>query len=295
MISVQEAFDKFKSRLELTDREQADASRRHQEIREYLREQFEIDRDFLTGSYARWTKTKPLKDVDIFFVLGREEREYRERHPDVILEKFREVLAEKYGKDRISLGRRSVEVDFGVQAVEDQTNDQVMSVDVVPAFAKGSHYEIPDRTTAAWVLTDPEIHAELATKANKVFSGEWKPLVKMIKKWNQTAGRPVKPGFLLEVMALDLFVPDFSGGYPYELKGFFATAADRINETWGDPAKLGPAVSDQMDEAKASVARGAFLAAEQSASRAIRLARMDRQGDALKEWRKLFGPLFLLS
>src|SRR5439155_9525147 len=121
-----------------------------------------------------------------------------------------------------------------------------------------------------------------------------KPLVKMIKKWNQTVGKLVKPGFLLEVMALELFVPEFSG-YPYELKGFFATAADRIKETWGDPAKLGPAVSDQMDEAKASVARVALLAAEQSVTRAIRLAKTDHQGDALQEWRKLFGPLFPLS
>jgi hypothetical protein len=127
------------------------------------------------------------------------------------------------------------------------------------------------------------------------FSGEWKPLVKMIKKWNQTAGKPVTPSFLLEAMALELLVPEFSGGYPYELTGFFATAAHRIKETWGDPAKLGPAVSDQMDEAKASVARGAFLAAEQSVSRAIRLAKRGHQGDALEEWRKLFGPLFPLS
>lgn len=295
MITISEALDKFKSRLELTDGEQADASRRQQDIREYLREQFEIDRDFLTGSYARWTKTKPLKDVDIFFVLAKRERGYRDKHPNIILEKFREVLAPKYGEGRVSLGRRSVQVDFGVQAVEDQTNDRVMSVDVVAAFTKGSHYEIPDRTTGAWVTTDPEVHAELATKANKAFSGEWKPLVKMIRKWNQTAGKPVKPGFLLEVMALDLFVPEFSGGYPYELKGFFATAADRIKETWADPAKLGPPVSDQMDEAKASVARGAFLAAEESVTRAIRLAKDGRNSDALQEWGSLFGPLFPLS
>jgi hypothetical protein len=236
-----------------------------------------------------------LKDVDIFFVLGKKERTYRDQHPDVILEIFRGVLASKYGEDRVSLGRRSVQVDFGVQAVEDQTNDQVMSVDVVPAFTKGSHYEIPDRTTGSWVMTDPEVHAELATNANEAFSGEWKPLVKMVKKWNQTAGRPVKPGFLLEVMALELFVPEFSGGYPYELKGFFATAADRIGETWGDPAKLGPAVSDQMDDTKASVARGALLAAEERVTRAIYFAKNSRQGDALQEWRKLFGPLFPLS
>jgi hypothetical protein len=117
----------------------------------------------------------------------------------------------------------------------------------------------------------------------------------MIKKWNQTAGKPVKPSFLIEVMALELFVPEFSGGYPYELKGFFATTADGINETWGDPAKLGPAVSDQMDEAKASVARGALLAAEQAVTRAISLEKTGHHGDALQEWRKLFGPLFPLS
>jgi hypothetical protein len=73
----------------------------------------------------------------------------------VVLEKFRDVLAEKYGKDRVSLGRRSVQMDFGVQVTEDQTNDQVMSVDVVPSFEKGPHYEIPDRTTRTWVMTDP--------------------------------------------------------------------------------------------------------------------------------------------
>ncbi len=295
MITIPEAFDKFKSRLELTDREQEDASRRQQKIREYLREQFEIEKDFLTGSYARWTKTKPLKDVDIFFVLGKKERGYREKKPNVVLEKFREVLAPKYGENQVSLGRRSVQVDFGVPVVEDTTKDQVMSVDVVPAVTAGSHYEIPDRTTGEWVMTDPEVHAELTTKANKAFSGEWKPLVKMIKKWNQTAGKPVKPSFLLEVMALELFVPEFSGGYPYELKGFFATAADRIGEVWPDPAKLGPAVSDQMDQGKASVARGALLGAEESVTRAIHLAKNGRQGDALEEWRKLFGPLFPLS
>ena len=117
----------------------------------------------------------------------------------------------------------------------------------------------------------------------------------MIKKWNQTAGKPVNPSFLLEVMALDLFAPPFSGGYPYELKGFFSTAADRISEVWPDPAKLGPAVSDQMDQAKAGVARGALLGAEESVTRAINLAKNGRQGDALQEWRKLFGPLFPLS
>jgi hypothetical protein len=295
MITLSEAFKKFKHRLELTKGEQEDASRRQTEIREYLREHFDIDQDFLTGSYARWTKTKPLKDVDIFFVLGKRERGYRHEKPSVILERFREVLARKCGEDRVSLNRRSVKVDFGVHAIDDTTNDQVMSVDVVPAFEQGSHYEIPDRVTKEWIATDPEVHAELGTTANEAFAEEWKPLVKMVKKWNQTNGESVKPGFLLEVMALELFQPPFAGGYPYEFKGFFATAADRIGEVWNDPAKLGPPVSDQMDEGQVRAARAELSRAEEMVSRAIRLARDGREGDALREWRKLFGPLFPLS
>ncbi|NJL94042.1 MAG: hypothetical protein HC915_10075, partial [Anaerolineae bacterium] len=57
-------------RLELSETERQDTIRRHNEVRECIRAKFDIDRDFLTGSYARHTKTKPLKDVDIFFVLS---------------------------------------------------------------------------------------------------------------------------------------------------------------------------------------------------------------------------------
>jgi len=295
LITIAEAFVKFKVRLELTEREQQDASRRQIDIREYLRESFEVERDFLTGSYARHTKTKPLKDVDIFLVIGENGRGYRGKKPAVVLEKVQEMLAPKYGKESVSLGRRSVGVDFGVPAVEDTTDDLVMSADVVPAFEKGSHYEIPDRVAGEWVQTNPETHAELATKANRAFSEEWKPLVKMIKKWNETHGKPVRPSYLLEVMALELFVPPFAGGYPYELKGFFATARDRIGEVWQDPAGLGPPVSDQMDPTRMLEAQTAFRVAEEMAGRAIRLARDAHQGDALRVWRELFGPLFPLS
>jgi hypothetical protein len=117
----------------------------------------------------------------------------------------------------------------------------------------------------------------------------------MLKKWNETIGKPVTPSFLIEVMALQIFVPEFSGGFPYELKSFFATAADRIGNAWNDPARLGPPVSDQMDSTKVANARSAFLRAEETVSRALRLARDGKNGEALKEWRKLFGALFPLS
>ena len=52
MLTVNDAFRKFKSRLELNDREQKNAIARHTEVRDYLNTKFEIARSFLTGSYA---------------------------------------------------------------------------------------------------------------------------------------------------------------------------------------------------------------------------------------------------
>lgn len=298
MITVAEAFKKFRSRLELTDREQDDASRRHKEIRDYLKTRFDIDRDFLTGSYKRWTKTKPLKDVDVFCVLGEKERHRRTKPPADFLKAFENALVDKYGRDNVSCQRRSVTVDFGVKPDADEdTGGKIMSFDVVPAFAKNKHYEIPDTATSAgWTETNPEVHYELAVEAQQNYNGEWKGIVRMTKKWNAFHGKPVKPSFLIEIMALQLLHPPFGGDYCYEIKAFLASLADRIHETWDDPAKLGPPVSDSMDKAARDAARSKLLTGSDAAARAIQFGRQGKNEEALKVWRnEVFGPLFPLS
>jgi hypothetical protein len=296
MLTLDEAFAKFKSRQELTEREQEDVSLRHQEVRDLVAADLHVERDFLTGSYARWTKTKPLKDVDVFCVLHEDERAYRERPPLRILERIEKILAPVYGEEHVTIDRMAVTVDFGVNvSAADDSDDKVLSIDVVPAFTNDGHYEIPDATQGGWIETDPEIHYDLAVAAHEAHQREWKPLVRMIKKWNRHQGRPVQPSFLLEVMALKLLVPPFSGGYPYELKAFFATAADCIHDTWPDPAGLGPAVNGSMTGAQKDAARLVLLDAETTVTRAIRLKQQGRTEDALRTWRTLFGPQFPLS
>lgn len=292
MLTVTEAFRKFRSNLELTQKEQDDASRRQRNIRAFMDESFHIERDFLTGSYKRWTKTKPLKDVDIFCVLGEDERKYRSQVPGVLLGEVDKKLAEKYGRTNVTVQRRSVSVNFGVAGQE----DRVISFDVVPAFDKGQHYEIPDtKTKSGWTETDPEIHAEKATTANDAYSGEWKGMVRMIKRWNNENAKSVKPSFFMEVIALDLLRPPFQGDYPYEFMAFFASAADRIHQEWPEPARLGPPVSDGMSTPEKDAAKLRLLAASNSIRTAINLSNRGQGGDALREYRKLFGDLFPLS
>ena len=295
MLSTQDAFRKFRSRLELNRKEQKDASRRQKEVRQVMDAAFEIEHDFLTGSYARWTKTKPLKDVDIFFVLAKKHRHYRDQAPSVLLGDVEKALVKRYGGAHVSQQRRSCTVDFGVTAVEDRTDYKVMSVDVVPAFTKASHYEIPDTTTSGWTETNPRIHYDKAVEAQRAYSDEWKGLVRMMKRWNNQRDKPITPSFLIEVAALDILKPSWGGDYRREMQAFFATLADRIHETWQDPAGLGPPVSDTMDAQKIQNAQQELRAAERQAADAIRLERDGKFGDALRAWRTLLGPLFPLS
>jgi predicted nucleotidyltransferase len=299
MLTVDEAFRKFKTRLELNEREQKNASDRHNEVRDYLETKFAIERSFLTGSYARYTKTKPLKDIDIFFELKESERHYRSKAPSVILTDFYNALVEKCGSKAVRKQSRSVNVDFGVIVdAEDNTDYRIVSVDVVPAFADGDNYEIPDNDSGKWIKTNPEIHADKATAIHQAFSREWKGLVRMVKYWNNNprhGEKPVKPSFLVEVMGLECLYGGWQGRFDYELQALFSTLADRIFDEWPDPAGLGPPVSNGMDHAAKQRARDLLMGASRGATLAIDHVRRSRNGEALKAWRALFGPKFPLS
>jgi hypothetical protein len=161
-----------------------------------------------------------------------------------------------------------------------------------------SHYEIPDDKLGKWIKTNPEIHAEKAVDAHKAYSNEWKGLVSMMKYWNNNpkhGKKPIKPSFLIEVMALEALFGGWQGRFDYEMQSFFATLANRIFDIWPDPAGLGPAISDGMDYTQKERAKGLLLTAEREATNAINLVRQGKNGEALRAWRNLFGPKFPLS
>ncbi len=303
MITVEEAFQKFKSRLELNDKEQKNASDRHYEVRDYMVTKFAIEgQGFLTGSYKRNTKSKPLKDIDIFFVLKDSERsKYRDKTPSVVVDAFYDALEKKYGAAALRKQGRSVNINFGVNVdADDNTDYRILSIDAVPAFTAGDDYEIPDTDTGKWIKTNPKIHEAKAVAAHQAFSNEWKGIVRMMKYWNNNTkkhgpDKPVKQSFLIEVMALQCLYGSWGGSFAREIQALFHTLADRILDEWADPAGLGPPVSNGMDTARKQRARTLLLAAAKEADHAIDLARKGRNGEALQAWRNLFGPKFPLS
>src|SRR2546427_9853814 len=113
MLTTNEALEKFRQRLELSETEQKDAEGRQTEVRECIREGFDLKTDFLSGSYKRHTKTKPLKDVDVMFVLGDKEKWRRDKPPIETLQAFEACLKKRYSEPgQVEISRRAVTVEF---------------------------------------------------------------------------------------------------------------------------------------------------------------------------------------
>lgn len=296
MLTTIQAFEKFRKRLELSETEQKDAAKRQKNVRECIRSEFDIATDFLSGSYRRHTKTKPLKDVDVMFVLGDKEKWRRNKPPIEMLQAFERCLKKKYTEQgQVEVGRRSVTVEFEKAYYPEGHEGKVLSIDAVPAFeCSGGDYEIPDKLTGTWIKTNPEKHKEQATAKNKETGERWVPLVKMIKGWNRTNGKPIKPSFLIEVMAEELVEPPFST-YPDEVRNLFAALEANLARSWPDPAGLGPPVSDQMTAELITEARNALENAQRNATLARRAEEIGRQGEAFEIWRKVLGDYFPLS
>jgi hypothetical protein len=279
---VDDAFAKSKSALEVTKTEADYASRKHAEIRDHVRASWTLDDDFLTGSYRRDTKTKPLKDVDIFVVLAADgpQASLRDDLPSEVLSKLRALLGTRY--DHVSADGFACTVAFG-------TGDDVTSFDVVPAFKRsGGGWEIPDAERGRWIATNPKLHHEQSTARNDECDGKFVPAVKMVKGINREAGEPISPSFLLEVMAHSLVRAPF-GRFQDEIRWFLASAEEQVMNDWPDPAGLGPDVNGTMTAADRGAASDVFGEWLRTAEEAVRLEDDGQERAAVEQWRTLFG------
>ncbi len=279
---VDDAFANLKSNLEITATESQQAQTRHTNIREYLRKHWDVEDDFLEGSYRRDTKTKKLKDVDIFVVLDDDGAQagYRSRPPGELIAALCDLLRDCW-PDAYTDGM-AVVIPFG-------PDDAVMSMEVVPAFNRdGGGYLIPNPAAGTWTATDPSKHYDASVAKNKKCDEMYIPFVKMVKAINRELGEPVSPSFLLEVMAMSIVKPKF-GRYQDEMVLFLATAAERIHEPWPDPAGIGPDVNSSMSPAEKDAAAAALRNAQAIAEAAVDLEDDGQERAAVEEWRKLFG------
>ena len=279
MSYVDDAFDKLKSNLEITKTERDQAQTRHRLIRDHIQASWKLVDHFLTGSYRRDTKTKKLKDVDIFVVVDRNgpQGSLADGTGRAAVSALRDVLVNRW--DDLNADDNVVTINYG--------DEDVASYEVAPVFPReGGGYLMPNGT--GWMDTDPKEQHRLVTAKNKDCGEKFVPFVKMVKGMNRESGEPIEPAFLLEVMGLDLVVEPF-GRYRDEIRFFLASVADQIMNDWRDPVRIGPdvnaGISLERRRQLSEVVRGWLSVAED----ALQLEYEGKERAAVDAWRELFG------
>ena len=279
---VDDAFDKMKQAAEITKGEQVLAQSRHRRIRDKLESLWEIDRTFLTGSYDRHTKIKPLNDVDIFAIIkdGGAQASYRNQQPNAIVDALAAVLDAHF---------KNVETDGSAVRVSVSDDEGEASFEIVAAFDNDhGDYDVPDPDRGRWVRSNPEAHASLTAAMNSDCAMKWVPFVKMLKSWNSEVSSPVPQSFLIEVMALSLVRSPF-GRYQDEFATFLGNLMDNAAGPWADPAEVGPQVDELLTVHQRDEMRGAAEHALRLAEEAISLEDEGEERKAVEKWRELFG------
>lgn len=289
-MSMQARFNEFASALEITCNEQKDASALHTDVRQRLDgSSLEIERDFLSGSYARETKIRPLKDIDLVMIL--EEDAYPgyddDSDPAALLDEVKDVLDELYEDDdtvTIEMQHRSVNLTF---------TDPPYGFDVVPAFVvDGDVLRIPDRKHDMWPRTNPAKHRELLTNANNEqhTDGTIVPIIKMLKAWNTNQGGLVK-SFWIEAQTMQIFTSKIES-YPKGVSAFFHRAADLILDPCPEPAGVGPDIDISLTDEERRVKRERFLGFAGLADQALQYEADGDEDEAHRLWYEIFGNPF---
>jgi hypothetical protein len=197
----------FVSEIEPTQAQKEGAQRSHNYLRDILctgQMESRILHHYLSGSYSRDTAIRPLDDVDIIFVIDKNQwtphfiGKITAPSPAKVLESFASAIRYRYPVSSVFGQRRSVRLELSH-----------LDIDVVPAILDNTNSDfiwIPDRDSGDWIKSSPKRHSVNATAVNQKQGGRFKPLVKLLKYWNGNLPSTANfKSFAIETIAVRLF------------------------------------------------------------------------------------------
>lgn len=291
-MTTEEYFKNLASKLELTTSEQDRISKKHNFLREKLREKLIVEDDFLTGSYDRNTTIRPKGedkfDVDFFLAFNKDD--YGETELPDLLKIVKDILDKIKNDDKDILEindrqKRSIGVIY---------NDN-FQIDVVPAIQieKDKLYKIFDKKTQEAVKSNPKLHGQNLTTANEATeSGSIRrlvPIIKLLKGWKREKCDYVK-SFHLEMLAIKILGNEEIGSYSQGIAKFFTNAGQELQSAGlKDPANAENIIDEYLDD---DGNRGELLDLvaneKEIAEKAVKLEDKGESDGAVKEWRKIF-------
>ena len=297
--SITQAFNEFKTRLELSKTFQEAVTTHHKAIRKWIEScNYKIETK-LIGSLQRRTRIQPRADdtfdIDILVILGAFHRISEDDtgvSPSDAIDKLYKIMR-NHGTYR----KMDPQKDYPTVFIEYKDN---IRVELVPAYRdfiyqpKGRGYRIP-KNYFEWTSADYDYDAEYISSKNKETDGWLIPTIKMLKAAKRNLFPEMK-SYHLEVLATSI-IPKLINYYknenitltfPILIFDFFYIAKDWVSFPCFIKGSKSPDASAYMSYEQKQNLAYKFNKIADYCQKIIQLN--GREG--IERWRKLFGEPF---
>lgn len=286
-MNVRDRFTQFCANISVTSRHREDAETKHGEVRATLNLAYysmysRIANSMLVGSWGKSTRIRPLRDIDVMFVLppavylrfnGRPGNKQSQ-----LLQEVKDVLVASHSTTRMRADGQVVTVGFF----------DSYAVQVVPAFRQpgGQYWICNTNNGGSYKTADPIAEASHVKKSNASTKGNTRELIRMMKTWQANCSVQLK-SFWIELLAVN-FLHSWphreQSKFSYDLmvRDFFEYLKGMANRVLYVP---GTSESILLGDAWLSRAESAYLLAAKACLH-------EAAGDGLNaglEWQKIFG------
>ena len=285
-LTTVEAFNQFKEKLLLTEPQKDLIKGRRTTVAGYLAESFPSTSDLplsttkVIGSAGRSTIIRPLDDIDVLAVFNNKDQIYERLYRNdsqKFLYRIRDALT-KYKVEVVGARGQAVRLFY----------KQAPHVDIAPVFKWSSGgYALPDGT-GGWLTTDPDVHDEWINRRHGELGNRLKPMIRMVKRWNNVHSKYLK-GFHIEVVLATVFT-SIGGDSRDACAKFFDRGQNYLSVP--DPAGHSGDLSTYLSETSRANVLSNMRSAQDRATKANAAEAVGNHQEAIRLWRIIFGDEF---
>lgn len=285
-MSVSQRFNSFLANLTLTESQKADGETKRQSVVKVLNSHYwnsnsGTANSKLVGSWAKLTRIRPPRDVDVLFALPSSvHTQYEGRsgnRQSQLLQEVRQILSRSFTSTSIRGDGPVVVVPFASYSIE-----------LIPAFQLngGGHWVCMTNNGGHYKRTDYEAESAVISTSNTQTNGNTRHLIRMMKRWQWHCSVPLK-SFFIELTARSFLATWGNAGKSSTYYDWMVRDYLRYLLTLQNGTVYAPGTGEAMNLGSAWVSR-----AETALARAIKACEFEfaeRRYEAGDEWQKIFG------